>query len=290
MAELEDTIQILQNELGNFVANRVSASQRYQKFCCGPTPSEPPRALQASECSELLDPTRASCLILAQRQPGKLLPYESGSATWTHIVVAVWPLLVGLYFCFRYTQSVVRLVLLRGQRPLFRFRLWRVASPSLAPGRRPLCEFGCLLSELSSFRFFANSAAACQSRRFPIFSGSDFASIRLLVSLAPRSASRIGLPDSGLPLSNLARRFPFACLRSPPALRIRLAAFRIARAPPLCEFGSLLPAAAVRRLADPQRRAENVAPRSLLLLRFASSSAPRPTAPISCVRIRPPDF
>ena len=35
------------------------------------TPSEPPRALQASECSELLDPTRASCLIPAQRQPGK---------------------------------------------------------------------------------------------------------------------------------------------------------------------------------------------------------------------------
>ena len=35
------------------------------------TPEEPPRALQASECRELLDPTRASCLILAQRQPGK---------------------------------------------------------------------------------------------------------------------------------------------------------------------------------------------------------------------------
>ena len=35
------------------------------------TPKEPPRALQASECHELLDPTRASCLILAQRQPGK---------------------------------------------------------------------------------------------------------------------------------------------------------------------------------------------------------------------------
>ena len=34
-------------------------------------PSEPPRALQASECSELLDPMRASCLILAQHQPGK---------------------------------------------------------------------------------------------------------------------------------------------------------------------------------------------------------------------------
>ena len=37
------------------------------------TPSEPPKALQASECSELLDPMRASCLILAQHQPGKFI-------------------------------------------------------------------------------------------------------------------------------------------------------------------------------------------------------------------------
>ena len=36
-------------------------------------PDGPPRALQASECHELLDPTRASCLILAQRQPGKFI-------------------------------------------------------------------------------------------------------------------------------------------------------------------------------------------------------------------------
>ena len=35
------------------------------------TPSEAPKALQASECSELLDPTRASYWIFAQRQPGK---------------------------------------------------------------------------------------------------------------------------------------------------------------------------------------------------------------------------
>ena len=30
------------------------------------TPSEAPKALQASECSELLDPMRASCQIPAQ--------------------------------------------------------------------------------------------------------------------------------------------------------------------------------------------------------------------------------
>ena len=36
----------------------------------------PPRALQTSECNELLDPTRKSCLILFQRQPGKLLHEE----------------------------------------------------------------------------------------------------------------------------------------------------------------------------------------------------------------------
>ena len=35
------------------------------------TSEMPPRALQTSERDELLDPTKASCLILAQRQPGK---------------------------------------------------------------------------------------------------------------------------------------------------------------------------------------------------------------------------
>ena len=41
------------------------------------TPSEPPKALQASECSELLDPMRASCLILAQHQPGKFMAADA---------------------------------------------------------------------------------------------------------------------------------------------------------------------------------------------------------------------
>ena len=41
------------------------------------TPSEPPKALQASECSELLDPMRASCLILAQHQPGKFKKWSA---------------------------------------------------------------------------------------------------------------------------------------------------------------------------------------------------------------------
>ena len=47
------------------------------------TPKGPPRALQASECRELLNPTRASCLILAQRQPGKLLRAHSGHGTYS---------------------------------------------------------------------------------------------------------------------------------------------------------------------------------------------------------------
>ncbi len=37
------------------------------------TPSEAPKALQASECSELLDPMRASCWISAQHWPGKFV-------------------------------------------------------------------------------------------------------------------------------------------------------------------------------------------------------------------------
>ena len=51
--------------------NRADASCRRQKLCCGPTPEEPPKALQTSECDELLDLARTSCLILVQRQPGK---------------------------------------------------------------------------------------------------------------------------------------------------------------------------------------------------------------------------
>ena len=51
------------------------------------TPKGPPRALQASECRELLNPTRASCLILAQRQPGKL-PAEWKSTLHTAPILA----------------------------------------------------------------------------------------------------------------------------------------------------------------------------------------------------------
>ena len=40
-------------------------------------PEESPRALQTSECRELLNPTRTSCLILAPRQPGKLPAYSA---------------------------------------------------------------------------------------------------------------------------------------------------------------------------------------------------------------------
>ena len=55
------------------VGDRANASRRRQKLCCGQTPEEPPKALQTSECDELLDFARASCLILAQRQPGKFV-------------------------------------------------------------------------------------------------------------------------------------------------------------------------------------------------------------------------
>ena len=43
-----------------------------RNFAVGGT-EVPPRALQTSECSELLNPTRTSCVILVQRQPGKLV-------------------------------------------------------------------------------------------------------------------------------------------------------------------------------------------------------------------------
>ena len=50
------------------VARKQTASKEILLWM---TPSEAPQALQASECSELLDPLRASCWISAQHQPGK---------------------------------------------------------------------------------------------------------------------------------------------------------------------------------------------------------------------------
>ena len=52
----------------------------YKDILLWMTPSEAPKALQASECSELLDPTGASCWIVAQHQPGKFDNWVSGTA------------------------------------------------------------------------------------------------------------------------------------------------------------------------------------------------------------------
>ena len=46
------------------------------------TPSEAPKALQAAECSELLDPTRANCWISAQHQPGKFTNFRWETFDW----------------------------------------------------------------------------------------------------------------------------------------------------------------------------------------------------------------
>ena len=45
------------------VARKLTAAREILLWM---TPSEAPKALQASECSELLDPMRASCWISAQ--------------------------------------------------------------------------------------------------------------------------------------------------------------------------------------------------------------------------------
>ena len=45
------------------LARKLTASEEILLWM---TPSEAPKALQASECSELLDPMRASCWIFAQ--------------------------------------------------------------------------------------------------------------------------------------------------------------------------------------------------------------------------------
>ena len=51
------------------VARKLTASREMLLWM---TPSEAPKALHVSECSELLDPMRPSCRISAQHSPGKL--------------------------------------------------------------------------------------------------------------------------------------------------------------------------------------------------------------------------
>ena len=58
------------------VARKQSASEEILLWM---TPSEAPKALQASECSELLNPMRAICWIAAQHQPGTFTDGEGGS-------------------------------------------------------------------------------------------------------------------------------------------------------------------------------------------------------------------
>ena len=54
------------------------------------TPSEAPKALQASECSELLDPMRASCWISAQHSPGKFMQRNAERCTCWRGAAACW--------------------------------------------------------------------------------------------------------------------------------------------------------------------------------------------------------
>ena len=77
-----------------------------RNFAVGNT-EVPPRALQTSECNELLDPTRKSCLILFQRQPGKLTDGISGVPGEAHAPLVAWvpPPNVFSYFFLLGTQS-----------------------------------------------------------------------------------------------------------------------------------------------------------------------------------------
>ena len=63
----EPTPKGSRNQMGGkslAAAHKLTASREILLWM---TPSEAPKALQASECSELLDPARASCWISAQR-------------------------------------------------------------------------------------------------------------------------------------------------------------------------------------------------------------------------------
>ena len=83
-------IQRTQLTLTLAVARKQATSQEILLWM---TPSEAPKALQASECSELLDPTRANCWISAQHQPGKfagLRARRSDTCSATHHWGGFW--------------------------------------------------------------------------------------------------------------------------------------------------------------------------------------------------------
>ena len=54
------------------------------------TPEEPPRALQASECHELLDLARTRFMIRAQRQPGKFIDQGHADRLPLLLVATIW--------------------------------------------------------------------------------------------------------------------------------------------------------------------------------------------------------
>jgi hypothetical protein len=68
------------------------------------TPSEAPKALQASECSELLDPTRANCWISAQHQPGKFIEIFGEPQDQVLLQLAAAPCLIRP-LCLQITQQ-----------------------------------------------------------------------------------------------------------------------------------------------------------------------------------------
>ena len=61
--KMQDTSSVTVLSVWLEVARKLTPSREILLWM---TPSEAPKALQASECSELLDPMRASCWIFAQ--------------------------------------------------------------------------------------------------------------------------------------------------------------------------------------------------------------------------------
>ena len=151
------------------------------------------------------------------------------------------------------------------------------------------------LVELLAFRLFANSSPACQSRRFPYFPGLQFRVASSPPSLAPRSSCLTGspaprIPDSGLP------GFPAFEFGALPTFRLPPVAACCANSvvyfpdwplSALCEFCPLLPAGAVRRLADPQRSTGDRA-KSLRRIPFYYCAGALLDFPFACLRFRAP--
>jgi hypothetical protein len=137
------------------------------------TPSEAPKALQASECSELLDPTRANCWISAQHQPGKFAHGVNGSRHQVLNMATLVPLLVCIPAARDWAEAHIKIarmtLTIKLDRNWSSFQLANSAPPlsvtdsAIAPSARIQAPQGFHAPNPENFYIGASLASSCPS-------------------------------------------------------------------------------------------------------------------------------